>query len=213
MDGNLSKRGVDGGTMKGRPVLAFVVPAFAAIFAIAIGAGYLMGQTSFRPSLPPPGLTMPSVPSPGTAAPSGPDSQNSSAPAATPASPADQPGGGESPSTVPAPSPAPAAGTGDSQHTPVPSPSPTGTLLVTGPSAAPPIPGPPSRFHVQAGSFGDRDGAESLVRQLRDHGYAVTLVEGPPYRVWVGGYLDRATAERLAANLQAAGFDASLTPR
>jgi phage replication-related protein YjqB (UPF0714/DUF867 family) len=63
------------------------------------------------------------------------------------------------------------------------------------------------------GSFGDRDSAASLVRQLRDRGYAVTLVEGPPYRIWVGGYLDQATAERLAANLQAAGFEASLTPR
>lgn len=196
--------------MKGRLALAFVVPAFAAIFAIAIGAGYLMGQTSFRPSLPPPGLTMPSVPSPGTAGPSGPDSPPSSAPAT---SPADQPGGGESPSSGPAPSPAPAAGAGNTQPIPAPSPSPTGTPFVTGPTAAPPIPGPPSRFHVQVGSFGDRDSAASLVRQLRDRGYAVTLVEGPPYRIWVGGYLDQTTAERLAANLQAAGFEASLTPR
>jgi len=90
---------------------------------------------------------------------------------------------------------------------------PSGTPPVGGPTAAPPIPEPPSRFHIQAGSFGNRDGAVSLVQQLRDRGYAVTLVEGPPYRVWVGGYLDRATAERLAANLQAAGFDATLTPR
>ncbi len=200
--------------MKGRLALAFVVPAFAAIFAIAIGAGYLMGQTSFRPSVPPPGLTMPSVPSPGTTAPLGPDSPPSSPPATSPASPADQPGGGESPSSNPAATPAPAAGaSGDTQHIPVPSPSPTGTPPVGGPTAAPPIPGPPSRFHVQAGVFGDRDGADALVRQLRDRGYAVTLVEGPPYRVWVGGYLDRATAERLAVNLQAAGFEASLTPR
>jgi phage replication-related protein YjqB (UPF0714/DUF867 family) len=84
---------------------------------------------------------------------------------------------------------------------------------VPGPTDSPPIPGPPSRFHIQAGAFGDRDSAASLVKQLRDHGYAVTLVEGPPYRVWVGGYLDRATAERLASNLQSAGFDATLTPR
>jgi cell division septation protein DedD len=84
---------------------------------------------------------------------------------------------------------------------------------VVGPTATPTIPAPPSRFHVQVGSFENRGGAMSLVQQLRDRGYAVTLVEGPPYRVWVGGYLDRATAERLAANLQAAGFEVTLTPR
>jgi cell division septation protein DedD len=200
--------------MKGRTALAFVVPAFAAIFAIAVGAGFLMGQSSFRPTLPPPGLTMPSAPSSGTTAPSGPESSPSSAPSTSTAPPADQPGGGESPPSGSPPSPAPAAGaSGDTQQIPVPSPSPTGPPLAGGPTAVPPIPGPPSRFHVQAGSFTDRDGAVALVRQLRDRGYAVTLVEGPPYRIWVGGYLDRATAERLAANLQAEGFETSLTPR
>jgi phage replication-related protein YjqB (UPF0714/DUF867 family) len=49
--------------------------------------------------------------------------------------------------------------------------------------------------------------------ELRARGYAVTIVEGPPYRVWVGGYLDRSTAERLAANLTAAGFEVTLSPR
>jgi len=44
-------------------------------------------------------------------------------------------------------------------------------------------------------------------------GYAVAITDGPPYRVWVGGYLNQATAERLAANLRAAGFDVILTPR
>jgi cell division septation protein DedD len=200
--------------MKGRLALAFVVPAFAAIFAIAIGAGYLMGQTSFRRSVPPPGLTMPSVPSPGTTVQPGSGSPPSPLPGTSPASPADQPGGGESPSSGPAATPAPPGGAqGDIPPIPVPSPSSTGTPPVGGPTAAPPIPGPPLRFHIQVGSFGDRDGAVSLVRQLRDRGYAVTLVEGPPYRVWVGGYLDRTTAERLAANLQAEGFEASLTPR
>ena len=92
-------------------------------------------------------------------------------------------------------------------------PPPAAPPRVSGPTAVPAIPGPPIRFHVQVGSFADRDGATSLVQQLRDHGFAVTLVEGPPYRVWVGGYLDRTTAERLAANLKSAGYDATLTPR
>jgi len=31
--------------------------------------------------------------------------------------------------------------------------------------------------------------------------------------VWVGGYLDRATAERLVTYLRSSGFDAILSPR
>jgi phage replication-related protein YjqB (UPF0714/DUF867 family) len=66
---------------------------------------------------------------------------------------------------------------------------------------------------VEVGSFDDRGAADTRVTELRARGYAVTLVEGPPYRVWVGGYLDRSTAERLAANLTAAGFEVTLSPR
>lgn len=69
------------------------------------------------------------------------------------------------------------------------------------------------RFHVQVGAFEQRQDAEALVLRLKSLGYAVTLTDGPPYRVWVGGYLDRATAERLAAYLHARGFDAVLTPQ
>src|SRR5579884_711122 len=42
------------------------------------------------------------------------------------------------------------------------------------------------RFHVQAGAFADRQGAAALARRLASLGYAVTLVDGPSYRVWVG---------------------------
>jgi cell division septation protein DedD len=59
----------------------------------------------------------------------------------------------------------------------------------------------------------NRDNAVSLMKRLRDHGYAVTLIEGQLYRVWVGRDLDRTKAERLAANLRATGFDATLMPR
>lgn len=196
--------------MKRRLAIALVVPGFAAIFGVAIGAGYFLGQTSFRPSLPPPGLAMPSTPTPGTSAPTGSDSGPGGAESSS--SPADQPGSGEAPQgPPPAPqaTPSPRAGGGQQQPTPSPSPNPT----PAGPAVLPAIPAPPSRFHVQAGVFGDRDNAATLVKQLRDRGYAVTLVEGPPFRVWVGGYLDRATADRLAANLQAAGFEATVTPR
>ncbi len=66
---------------------------------------------------------------------------------------------------------------------------------------------------MQVGSFADRQNAEALALRAKSLGYAVALVEGPPFRVWIGGYLDRATAERLAENLRAAGFEAVLTPR
>jgi cell division septation protein DedD len=209
--------------------LALIVPVFAAIFTGAVVAGYLMGQNSFRPAPPPPELVMPSAAGGAPGAPTGSGDQGAAGNPASAAQSGPAPSGGApgpeaAPpgAETPAPSPAPAA-------TPAPGPSPAGpaqpaapttpplpapfTNPDTGPSVSPDIPEPPTRFHVQAGVFNDRDGAAALVRQLRDRGYAVTLVEGPPYRVWVGGYLDRLTAERLAANLLAAGFNAALTPR
>ncbi len=77
----------------------------------------------------------------------------------------------------------------------------------------PAIPQPPSRFHVQVGAFDERQNADALVLRIRSLGYAASVTDGPPYRVWVGGYLDRTTAERLAEHLKTAGFDAVLTPR
>lgn len=68
------------------------------------------------------------------------------------------------------------------------------------------------RFHVQAGVFSDREGAQALMHRLQSLGYLVTLDEGDGYRVWVGGYIDRVNAERLAQVLREAGFDATLTP-
>jgi hypothetical protein len=41
----------------------------------------------------------------------------------------------------------------------------------------------------------------------------VTVTDGPPYRVWVGGYLDRATAERLATYLRQSGLSPTLVPQ
>ena len=187
--------------------LGLIALGLGGIFVIAVAAGYLMGQTSFRTTPPPPVLTMPVGPSispPGApgAAPSAPDA--GSAPPASPAGPDAQP----APSVI---VPVPPGGSPES--------APPGGIVPTqqggpaGPSVTPPIPELPSRFHVQAGVFDDRVLAEVLVRQLRARGYAVTIIDGPPYRVWVGGYFDRATAERLAGNLRAAGFDVTLTAR
>jgi len=68
---------------------------------------------------------------------------------------------------------------------------------------------------VQAGAFNVRENAQEMVQRLRTRGYAATVVEsgeGVRYRVQVGGDLDRPAAERLAATLRAAGFEAVLTP-
>jgi cell division protein FtsN len=65
---------------------------------------------------------------------------------------------------------------------------------------------------VQVGAFDQRQNAEALRLRIRSLGYAVTVTDGPPFRVWVGAYLDRTTAERLIENLRAAGFEAVLSP-
>ena len=188
--------------------LGLIALGFGGIFVIAVAAGYLMGQTSFRTTPPPRVLTMPVGPS--ISPPGAPGAAPSPAPDAG-AVPSGSPPGLEA---QPAPSPAAPVAPGAS-----PEPAPPAGIVPAqpggqaGPSVTPPIPEPPSRFHVQAGVFDDRVLAEVLVRQLRNRGYAVAIIEGPPYRVWVGGYFDRATAERLAGNLRSAGFDATLTAR
>jgi len=196
---------------KGRPVLALIVPGLAAIVVLTIGAGYLMRQTSSQPS--PPGRPpMASVPTTDVPASPGPDSQplSASMPAISP-SPPTRP---QAPPTGRQGAPAsPAGSSRDAQQPPGGAPLTSPSVHKQSSTTSPAIPAPPSRFHVQAGAFNDRNSAVSLVTRLRDSGYAVTLVEGPLYRVWVGGYLDRTTAEHLAANLQTAGFDAALIPR
>jgi cell division protein FtsN len=65
---------------------------------------------------------------------------------------------------------------------------------------------------VQVGTFDVAQNAQALALRVRALGYAVSVTPGPPYRVRVGGYVDRTTAEKLAANLHTSGFDALLTP-
>ena len=54
--------------------LGLVALGFAVVFALAVGAGYLMGQTSFRTPSAPSVPTMPSIPSPPFTAPGAPAS-------------------------------------------------------------------------------------------------------------------------------------------
>ncbi|HKX16947.1 MAG TPA: SPOR domain-containing protein [bacterium] len=71
---------------------------------------------------------------------------------------------------------------------------------------------PPPRFHVQVGAFLTPDDARPVVKRLESLGYAAALAGHEGYEVWVGGYLDRDTAERLAADVRRAGFNAVLVP-
>lgn len=124
------------------------------------------------------------------------------APASSPARANATPGGSRGPDPVahssaavePAPSPPrPSAASGVSGHPPV----------VRGDAGG--------RYHVQVGALTDKAAAEALVRQLRVLGYAVRIVGVQPYLVWVGGYLDAPTAERLISRLRGQGFNAVLS--
>jgi cell division septation protein DedD len=187
---------------RGRLPWRLIVPSAAAICVLATGAAYFLQKPPVRPDAP---------------APSGAAARAALA-TASPSSPAPPPAVSRSAASIAPPS---AAHGTVAPHTQVPAvggPSrDVGSRESHGasrqPSASSPGGPTPSRFHVQAGSFENRDGAIDLMARLRNHGYAVALIGGPPYRVWVGGYLDRGTAERLAGNLRAEGFDATPVQR
>lgn len=68
----------------------------------------------------------------------------------------------------------------------------------------------PRGYRVQVGAFRHKENADDLVRQLAGHGFTGTIVRDDLYRVWVGGPLDRDGAEKLATELQDAGFETFL---
>ena len=204
---------------KGRHRLPLLVPVLAVLSVCAAGAVYFVAQSPPQHSVPAPtGAEGTPSPTPRASTPA-PDlrSYKAGAPGILPpsdgrpprnnqAAPAPGSGvhgvatsaAGPSVTTVRSPAERPTVSHASSRNEPA------------GPPSAPPS----ARFHVQAGSFEDHGNAVSLAVQLRAHGYAVAITEGPLYRVWVGGgYLDRATAEQLASNLRSEGFDATLIPR
>jgi DedD protein len=70
---------------------------------------------------------------------------------------------------------------------------------------------------VQLGSFGNRDNAEKLQRELKTQGFSVYTSSqglGPAlrYRVRVGPLADRESAERIAAKLKALKYASSIVP-
>jgi DedD protein len=73
------------------------------------------------------------------------------------------------------------------------------------------------RFVVQLGSFGSRDNAERLVREMTSKGFAtfvapITTNGRELYRVRVGPTRDRASAEALATQLKRMGQSGSIVP-
>lgn len=84
--------------------------------------------------------------------------------------------------------------------------------------AAAPAPAPtPGSFAVQLGTFGSRENANRLVRDMTAKGFAAFVApyskEGHElYRVRVGPTRDRAGAEALAAQLRRIGQSGSIVP-
>ena len=104
-------------------------------------------------------------------------------------------------------------------------PAPTPSTVVEQPKpqapkpqiAAPTNPAKPGSFVVQLGSFGSRENAERLVRDMTAKGFAtfiapITTNGRELYRVRVGPTRDRASAEALAAQLKRMGQSGSVVP-
>jgi DedD protein len=167
------------------------------------------GQTQAAPEVQLPAVAAPGagLAQPGEAA--APEPGDTPAPVATPA-----PGASSSTASVPAASnPAPAT-----QAPVAVRPAPTASAAEPPrESARPPASASGGRFVVQLGSFGSRDNAERLVRDMTAKGFAtfiapITTNGRELYRVRVGPTKDRAAAEALAAQLKRMGQSGSIVP-
>ncbi len=119
------------------------------------------------------------------------------------------------PASAAPPVPNPSAPT---SATPLSAPGPPNAAVPSSAPAAAGSPAPtavpqgPPEFRVQAGAFKRRENADDLIRQLKAKGYTASIVDGPFIRVWVGPPMSRSAAEQLAGNLQANGFETTLSP-
>jgi DedD protein len=134
-------------------------------------------------------------------------------PAASPAAPAQSApnSAAQVPQTAPAPLPAdaPAASATPPASAPAPRPEPVRPAATSR--------GEARSFVVQLGSFGSRDNAERLVRDMTARGFTtfiapITTNGRELYRVRVGPTRDRASAEALAARLKRVGQSGSIVP-
>ena len=99
---------------------------------------------------------------------------------------------------------------------PVPAQSAPTSAATAAPSQAPP-PAARGSFAVQLGTFGNRENADRLVREMNAKGFAAfvapyTKENHELYRVRVGPARDRAAAEALAAQLRRIGQSGSIVP-
>ena len=95
-------------------------------------------------------------------------------------------------------------------------PAPTQSAATPAPTQAPP-PAARGSFAVQLGTFGSRENADKLVRDMNAKGFAAFIApytkEGHElYRVRVGPTRDRPAAEALAAQLRRVGQSGSIVP-
>ena len=102
---------------------------------------------------------------------------------------------------------------------PAPSPvvTPPPAQRVEAPRPAAPTPVERGNFVVQLGSFGTKENADRLVRDMTAKGFAafvapITSGGRELYRVRVGPTHDRAAAEALAAQLRRVGQSGSIVP-
>jgi DedD protein len=120
------------------------------------------------------------------------------------------------PAPVPAPSAAPATPPVVAQSpAPVPSQAPAPRVEAQKPAPATPVES--GSFVVQLGSFGSRDNADRLVRDMSAKGFAAFVAPIKSggrelYRVRVGPTRDREQAEALAAQLRRVGQSGSIVP-
>jgi len=118
------------------------------------------------------------------------------------------------PATAPVTAPAPVT----SAPPPVAqSPPPVQTPPVEAPKPVSATPAAPGSFVVQLGSFGSRDNADRLVRDMTAKGFAAFVAPIKSggrelYRVRVGPTRDRTQAEALAAQLRKVGQSGAIVP-
>jgi len=134
--------------------------------------------------------------------------------AATPAAHAAPESAAPAPATAVAPRSEPLKPHVPSQPVPVQT-APT-SAATPAPSQAPP-PAARGSFAVQLGTFGNRENADRLVREMNAKGFAAfvapyTKENHELYRVRVGPARDRAAAEALAAQLRRIGQSGSIVP-
>jgi DedD protein len=113
------------------------------------------------------------------------------------------------------PEPAPVAAAAAVPAKPMPAPATPVPVETPRPAIATPV--ERGSFVVQLGSFGSRDNATRLVRDMTAKGFAafvapITSGGRELYRVRVGPTRDRASAEALAAQLRRVGQSGAIVP-